>query len=53
MAFGRKLCLRCEYFPALLRKGESTTDYAADLFEGLHDIHPYARQNLKLASDRI
>jgi hypothetical protein len=30
-----------------------TTDYATDLVDHLHDIHNYARQHLKLASDRM
>jgi hypothetical protein len=30
-----------------------TTDYAADLVDHLHDIHNYARQHLKMASDRM
>jgi hypothetical protein len=30
-----------------------TTDYAADVVDHLHDIHNYARQHLKLASDRM
>jgi len=33
-------------------KEESTTDYAANLSECLHDTH-FARQHLKVASDRI
>jgi hypothetical protein len=32
-------------------KGRPTADYAAELVAHLHDIHQYARQNLKLTSD--
>jgi hypothetical protein len=34
-------------------KDKPTTDYAAELVDHLHDIHQYAGQNLKLASDRM
>ncbi|PNF29641.1 hypothetical protein B7P43_G16387 [Cryptotermes secundus] len=34
-------------------KEQPTTDYAGDLVDHLHDIHNYARQHLKLASDRM
>jgi hypothetical protein len=32
---------------------QSTTDYPAKLVERLHDIHHYARQHLKVGSDRM
>jgi hypothetical protein len=34
-------------------KERTTTDYAAELVDHLHDIHQYARQNLYLTSDRM
>jgi len=34
-------------------KEQSTADYTADLVERLHDIHHFARQHLKIASDRM
>jgi hypothetical protein len=34
-------------------KGQSATDYAADLIEQFHDIHHYACQHLKVARDQM
>jgi hypothetical protein len=34
-------------------KKMSTTDFAVDLFELLHDNHHFARQHLKVARDRM
>jgi predicted metal-dependent hydrolase len=54
VVFGRELCLPCDLlFGAPLDKEESTTDCAADAVERLHDIHHFARQHLKAASERI
>jgi hypothetical protein len=49
-------CLKCHcdlLFGAPPDKKRPTTDHAADLVDRLHDVHNYARQNLKLARDRI
>jgi hypothetical protein len=52
--FGRKIRLTCELlFGTPQDKEESTTDYAANQFQWLYDIHHFARQNLKMASDRM
>jgi hypothetical protein len=52
MVFGRELLLPCDLlFGAPPDKEESTTDYAVNLAERLRDIHHFARQNLKKASD--
>jgi hypothetical protein len=40
-------------FGARPDREQSQTDYAADLVERLHDIHLYARQHLKVSSDRM
>jgi hypothetical protein len=40
-------------FGAPLDKGQSVTDYAADLTERLRDTPTFARQHLKVASDRM
>ena len=40
-------------FEAPPDKGQSVTDYAADLAERLRDTHNFARQHLKVASDRM
>jgi hypothetical protein len=54
MVFGRELRLPCDLlFGAPPHKEQSTADDAADLVERLHDIHHYARQHLKVASDRM
>jgi hypothetical protein len=54
LVFGRELRLPCDLlFGAPLDKERPTTDHAADLVGQLHDIHNYARQHLKLASDRM
>jgi hypothetical protein len=52
--FGRELRLPCDLlFVVPPDKELPTTDYAADLVDHLHDIYNYARQHLKLASDRM
>jgi hypothetical protein len=53
MVLGRELRLPCDLFWAPPDKEESTTVYVANLSERLHDIHHFARQHLKMASDRI
>jgi hypothetical protein len=54
LVFGRELRLPCDLcFEVPPDKNRPTTDYAADLVDHLHDIHNYARQHLKLASDRM
>jgi hypothetical protein len=54
LVFGRELRLPCDLlFGAHPDKEGLTTDHAADLVDHLHDIHHYARQHLKLASDRM
>jgi len=40
-------------FGAPSDKEQSTTDYTVVLVERLHNIHHFARQNLKVASDRM
>jgi hypothetical protein len=54
LVFGRELRLPCDLvFGTLPDKERPTTDHEADLLDLLHDIHNYARQLLKLASDRM
>jgi len=54
MLFGRELRLPCYLmFGAPPDKEQSTTDCTAALVERLHDIHYFARQHLKVASDRM
>jgi hypothetical protein len=54
LMFGRELRLPCDLlFGVPPDKELPTTDYATDLVDHLHDIHNYARQHLKLASDRM
>jgi hypothetical protein len=54
LVFGRELRLPYDLlFGAPPDKERPTTDHAADLVDHLHDIHNYARQHLKLASDRM
>jgi hypothetical protein len=54
LKFGRELRLPCDLlFGVPPDKERPTTDYAADLVDHLHDIYNYARQHLKLSSDRI
>jgi hypothetical protein len=54
MVFGRELCLPCELlFRTSTNKEQYVTDYVADLVDQLHDIHHYAGQHLKVASDRM
>jgi hypothetical protein len=54
LVFRRELRLPCDLlFGTLPDKERPTFDHAADLVDRLHDIHSYARQNLKLASDRM
>jgi hypothetical protein len=53
MLFMRELHLSCDLlFRALLNKEQSMTDYVVDFVNRLHDIHHYAYQHLKVASDR-
>jgi hypothetical protein len=52
--FGRELRLPCDLlFGIPPDKEQPTTDLAADLVDHLHDIHHYAHQHLKLASDQM
>jgi hypothetical protein len=52
MVFAREL--RLPYlFGARPDKDESTTDYAANFAERLHDIDHFTRQQLKMSSDRM
>ena len=54
MGFGRVLRLPCDLmFGAPPDKEKSTTDYTAAHVERLHDIHHFARQHLKVASNRM
>jgi transposase InsO family protein len=54
MVFRRELRLPCDpMFGAPPDKGQSSTDYTADLVERLHGIHHFARQDLKVASDQM
>jgi len=54
MVFGREIRLPGRYDDrGTTHKEQSTTDYTADLVERLHDIHHFARQHLKIASDRM
>jgi hypothetical protein len=53
MVFRRKLHVPCDLmFGAPPDKEQSTTDYKASLV-GLHNIHHFAHQHLKVASDRM
>jgi hypothetical protein len=52
LVIGRELRLPCDMlFGVPPDKERPTTDHAADLVDHLQDIHKYARQHLKLASD--
>jgi len=52
--FSVDLCLPCDLmFGAPPDKGQLVTYYAAELAEGLRDTHHFARQHLKVASDRM
>jgi hypothetical protein len=54
MVLGGELRLPCDMmFGDPPDREQSTTDYASDLVERLHDIHYFARQHLKVASDRM
>jgi hypothetical protein len=54
LVFGRGLRLPCNLlFGVTPDKETPTTDYVADLMYHLHNIHNYACQHLKLASDRM
>jgi hypothetical protein len=54
LVFGRELRLPCDLlFGAPPDKERPATEYAADLVAHIHDIHDYARQHLKMASDRM
>jgi hypothetical protein len=55
--FGKEPRLLCDLLlgepPPPPDKEQPTLDHAANLLHDLHDIHNYARQHLKLASDRM
>jgi hypothetical protein len=52
--FRRDLRLPCDLlFGAPPGKERPTTEHAADLVDHLHNLQDYARQHLKLASDRM
>jgi hypothetical protein len=52
IVFERELSPPCDLlFVAFPDKEKSTTDYETDLVEELHDIHHYAPQYLKMASE--
>jgi hypothetical protein len=54
MVFGREIHVPCDLiFRAPPDREQSATSYAADLVERLHYIHHFARQHLKVASDRM
>jgi hypothetical protein len=54
LVFWRELRLPCDLlFEAPPDMGRPTTDHAAELVDHLHDIHDYARRQLKLASVRM
>jgi hypothetical protein len=54
MVFGRELRLPCDLmFGAPPDKEQSVTGYTADLVERIHDIHHFASQHLKVASNRM
>jgi hypothetical protein len=54
LVFGWELRLPCDLlFGAPPDKERLTTDHAADLVDHLHNIHNYARQHLKLASNQM
>jgi hypothetical protein len=54
LSFGREHRLPCDLlFGAPPDKERPTTEHAADLVAHIHDIHDYAHQHLKLASDRM
>jgi hypothetical protein len=54
LVFGRELRLPCDLLCGTPPdKERPTADHAADLVDHLHCIHNYARQHLKLASDRM
>ena len=54
MVFGRELRLPCNLmFGAPPDQEQSRMDYTADLVERLHNIHHFARQHLRIASDRM
>jgi hypothetical protein len=54
LVFRRELWLPCDLlFGSPPDKEQPTIDHAANLLDHLHDIHSYAHQHLKLASDRM
>jgi hypothetical protein len=54
LVFSPELRLPCDLlFGAPPDKERPTTVQAAELMDHLHNIHNYARQHLKLASDRM
>jgi hypothetical protein len=54
LVFRPQLRLPCDLlFGTPPDKERPTTNHAADLVDHLHDIHHYASQHLKLASDRM
>jgi hypothetical protein len=53
MVFGRELRLPSDLMFGAPPDKMSTTDYTTDLVVRLHDIHHFARQHLRVASDRM
>jgi hypothetical protein len=54
MVFGSELRLPCDLmFGAPPDKDQSVTDYTAGLVERLHNVHHFARQHLRVVSDRM
>ena len=54
MVFGRELRLLCNLMSrAPPDKNQPVTDYTAEFVERLHSIHQIARQDLKVASNRM
>jgi hypothetical protein len=54
LVFGQELRLPCDLlFGVPPDRGRTMIDHAVDLVDHLKDIHPYARQHLNLASDRM
>jgi hypothetical protein len=51
MVFERELRLPCDLMFGAPPDKEMSTDYMTDLVECLHDIHHFAQQHLKVASD--
>jgi Integrase core domain. len=54
MVLGQELCLPCDLtFRAPPDKEQSMTDYTDDLVKWLYNIHHFAHQHLKMASDQM